>query len=118
MIYVWEDGKLKYEWGVSGVRDEYAVFGIFEVGEKATRAWSDIAQKWMPYWMSYYYDPIQETWFGLHGLVWWEDADGVHYEPESNIGIKRSGGCIRVTVENAKTLYEWAEPGTRILIHP
>jgi hypothetical protein len=116
-LYVWEKGELVYDWEVSGVIDSYAVFGVFQIGEKSPEAWSDIAEKWMPYWMSYYFDPIQEAWFGIHGLVWWEDNLGVHYESEESIGNKKSGGCIRLTVENAEKLYNWTEPGTYVLIH-
>jgi lipoprotein-anchoring transpeptidase ErfK/SrfK len=116
-MYVWEEGEVIHEWEVSGVLDEYAVFGVFEVGEKSTQAWSSLVDKWMPFWMAYYYDPIQQTWFGLHGLVWWEDSLGVHYESEESIGYKKSGGCIRTTVDNAEVLYNWADRGTPILIH-
>jgi lipoprotein-anchoring transpeptidase ErfK/SrfK len=116
-LYVWERGELVYDWEVSGVIDSYAVLGVFQIGEKSPEAWSDIAEKWMPYWMSYYFDPIQEAWFGIHGLVWWEDNLGVHYESEASIGNKKSGGCIRLNVENAEKLYNWTEPGTYVLIH-
>ncbi len=116
-MYVWEEGEIIYEWEVSGVLDEYAVFGVFEVGEKSTQAWSSLVNKWMPFWMAYYYDPIQQTWFGLHGLVWWEDSLGINYESEESIGYKKSGGCIRTTVDNAEVLYNWADRGTPILIH-
>jgi lipoprotein-anchoring transpeptidase ErfK/SrfK len=117
-LYAWENGEVIYDWEVSGVLDHYAVFGVFQIYEMAPQAWSDIAEKWMPFWMAYYWDPKQEAWFGLHGLVWWEDSEGVHYESEDSIGKKKSGGCIRVTVDQAEVLYNWTYSGMPVLIHP
>ena len=72
----------------------------------------------MPYWMAFYYSPKQNTYWGLHALIWWYDENGRKvYEPTSNIGVRRSGGCIRMLVEDAKFLYEIYEKGDPILIH-
>ncbi len=92
----------------------YGVFPIVDKGEAPIAPTGD----YMPYWMAFYYSPKQEAWYGLHGLIWWYDDDGnKEYEPESNIGVRRSGGCIRMLVEDAKYIYDIFEKGDLVLIH-
>ncbi|MBN1617778.1 L,D-transpeptidase family protein [Candidatus Dojkabacteria bacterium] len=118
-MYLWQDGQLYKSYGISGSYDDYAVYGVYSVMNKSTNAWSDVAKKWMPYWMAYYYDPRQKAMLGIHELVWWDDENGVrHVEPSSNIGTPKSTGCIRLDRGAAKEVYDWAEIGTPILIHP
>lgn len=118
-LYVWEDNDVIMDFEISGAFDEYVVFGVFVVGEKSINAWSDIAKKWMPYWMSFYYNPNQEAWYGIHELVWWDDSDGIrHVEPSSRIGTRRSGGCLRMDRGKAEQVYNWANVGDLVLIHP
>lgn len=118
-LYAWENGEIVMEYDVSGFYLEYAVYGVFQVYEKSPNAWSPIAEKWMPYWLSYYYDPIQQAWFGIHELVWWDDENGVrHYESADSIGKRKSGGCIRLDRGPAKIVYDWADVGMPVLIHP
>ena len=118
-LYAWEDGELAADYEVSGFFDEYAVFGVFSVRNKALNAWSPIAEKWMPFWMAFYYDPKQQAWFGLHELVYWTDEEGEYHEESSeSIGEKKSGGCIRLDRGEAEKLYDWAEVGMPVLIHP
>lgn len=118
-IYAWEKGQVVADYEVSGFYDEYAVYGVFTVREKAKNAWSPIAEKWMPWWMAFYYDPKQEAWYGIHELVYWTDDAGVYHEESSDsIGQKKSGGCVRLDRGEAEELYKWAEEGDYVLIHP
>lgn len=74
--------------------------------------------KYMPYWMAFYYSKKQDSWYGLHGLIWMKRDDGTRWiEPETNIGLRKSAGCIRMVVADAKYLYENFEKGDFILIH-
>jgi len=118
-MYVWEGGKVTREYGVSGFFDRYHFFGVFSIINKSDNAWSSIAKKWMPFWMAYYYDPAQSAWLGIHELVYWTDENGVfHEEGSDSIGPKKSGGCIRLDRGKAEELYNWAEVGIPVLIHP
>lgn len=118
VIYAWEDGELYRSWYASGFYDEYAVFGVFDLKNKSKNAWSPIAEKWMPYWMAFYYDGKQQAWFGLHELVYWYDDEGNYIEESSDsIGNKKSGGCVRLDRGEMKELYDWAEVGMYFLIH-
>lgn len=118
-LYAWEGGELAADYEVSGFFEEYAVYGVFSIKNKSPNAWSPIAEKWMPFWMAYYFDPIQQAWFGIHELVYWTDKDGVYHEESSDsIGNRKSGGCIRLDRGEAELLYEWVDVGIPVLIHP
>ena len=117
-LYAWDSGLLVNEWGASGFYDEYAVFGIFDLKNKADNAWSPIAEKWMPFWMAFYYSNNQKAWFGLHELVYWYDDEGNYREESSDsIGFKKSGGCIRLDRGEMEELYDFAEVGMYFLIY-
>lgn len=116
-LYVWKDGKVIKEILLSGPKVGYEVYGVFPIIDKGV---SPIAPtgRYMPYWMAFYYSRRQDSWYGLHALIWWYDENGKKvYEPTTNIGVRRSGGCIRMLYEDSKYLYEIFEKGDHILIH-
>ncbi len=82
--------------------------GTFAIRDKMPRAWSRSAKLWMPYWM-----PFIGTTYGLHELPEWP---GGKKEGEKSLGTPVSGGCVRLGIGPAKTLYEWAEVGTEVTI--
>lgn len=82
--------------------------GTFRINDKIDRAWSVSARLWMPYWM-----PFIGTKYGLHELPEWP---GGIKEGEDHLGQPVSGGCIRLGVGAAETLYEWVDVGTEITI--
>jgi hypothetical protein len=84
--------------------------GTFVVANKNIKAWSNSAKLWMPYWMG-----IKGQKFGIHELPYW--PNGVR-EGEKDLGHPASGGCIRLGRNGeAKTLYNWAEVGTTVIIN-
>jgi hypothetical protein len=116
-LYAWIDGKVVREIQLSGPKLGYQVFGVFPIVDKGI---APIAPggKYMPYWMAFYYSPWQESWYGLHALVWWyDDAGQPIYESLGNIGLRKSAGCIRMLLEDSKFLYENFERGDHVLIH-
>ena len=116
-LYVWIDGKVVKEILLSGPKVGYEVYGVFPIIDKGV---SPIAPtgRYMPYWMAFYYSKRQDSWYGLHALIWWYDEKGKKvYEPTSNIGVRRSGGCIRMLYDDSKYLYEIFNKGDHILIH-
>lgn len=82
--------------------------GTFAIRDKHPRAWSNSAKLWMPYWM-----PFIGTTYGIHELPEWP---GGKKEGEASLGTPVSGGCVRLGIGPAKTLYEWAEVGTEVTI--
>jgi hypothetical protein len=83
--------------------------GTYAILDKKPRAWSASAKLWMPYWM-----PFIGTKYGLHELPEWP---GGFKEGEDHLGTPVSGGCIRLGVGAAKSLYEWADIGTEVTIN-
>lgn len=56
----------------------------------------------VPWTMFYYNDQISKTrGFSLHGAYW-----------HNNFGHPMSHGCVNILPDNAKKLYDWAEPAT------
>ncbi len=82
--------------------------GEYAINNKSPRAWSRPAQLWMPYWMSF----IGGT-YGIHELPEWP---GGIKEGADHLGTPVSGGCVRLGVGPAQTLYEWAEIGTPVIV--
>ncbi len=82
--------------------------GVFAIRDKKPRAWSAHAKLYMPYWM-----PFIGTQYGLHELPEWPDGTK---EGQWHLGTPASGGCVRLGVGPAKTLYEWSEIGTEVEI--
>ncbi len=116
-LYVWKNGVVEKEILLSGPKEGYEVYGVFPIVDKGISPKAPTGD-YMPYWMAFYRSTSQDSWYGLHGLIWWYDANGkVVYEPETNIGVRKSGGCIRMVEADAKYLYENFDKGDPILIH-
>ncbi len=82
--------------------------GTFAILDKKPRAWSNEAKLWMPWWM-----PFKGTSYGIHELPEWP---GGKKEGANHLGTPVSGGCVRLGIGPAKTLYDWAEVGTEVII--
>jgi hypothetical protein len=116
-LYVWMNGKVVKTILLSGPVYGFQVYGVFPIIDKGI---SPIAPggKYMPYWMAFYYSKSQDSWYGLHALIWWYDGLGNRvYETENNIGTRQSAGCIRMLLDDAKYLYENFSIGDVVLIH-
>ena len=84
--------------------------GQFSLRNKASRVWSKKYGLFMPYWMAVASDGS----FGIHELPEWP---GGYKEGANHLGTPVSHGCIRLGVGSAKTIYDWAEVGTAIIIY-
>jgi len=116
-LYVWEDGEVVKEINLSAAKSGWEVYGVFPIVDKGIEPMAP-SGNYMPYWMAFYYSSSQDSWYGLHGLVWWYDGNGnVIHENTDYIGVRRSKGCIRMLKDDAKYLYDRYEKGDHILIH-
>jgi lipoprotein-anchoring transpeptidase ErfK/SrfK len=52
-------------------------------------------------WVMYFYDE-----YGFHGTYW-----------HNNFGRPMSRGCVNMTIEEAKWLFDWASVGTKVNVH-
>jgi hypothetical protein len=80
--------------------------GEFKILNKSIKAWSKTYGLWMPYWLGL-------GRFGIHELPIWPSG---YREGANHLGIPVSHGCIRLGIGPAKTLFDWAEVGTRVVI--
>jgi len=121
LMFLWTAGKYE-KFRISGAFPEYNPIGVFEILNKSPLAWSSTANKWMPYWQAFAYDKKQRAMLGIHALVYWYpgfEKTGTKkiFEPETNIGIPRSTGCLRLTVADAKKVFDWSKVGDIVVVH-
>ena len=83
--------------------------GTFHVLNKSPRAWSKLANLWMPKWMAF----AKGGKYGIHELPEWPNGKK---EGANHLGKKVSHGCIRLGVSDAKLLYDWTPIGTEVVI--
>jgi hypothetical protein len=81
--------------------------GSFKILNKSPKAWSRDYGLWMPYWLGL-------GRFGIHELPIWPNG---YREGANHLGIPVSHGCIRLGIGPAKTVYNWAEIGTEVIIN-
>lgn len=92
----------------SGKRSMPTPSGKFVIGNKSRKAWSKTYGLWMPYWLG-----LRGQNFGLHELPYWPNG---YREGESHLGTPVSHGCVRLGIGPAKTLFDWTEVGTPVII--
>lgn len=87
--------------------------GEYKTRNKITTAYSKPYGLYMEYWMAFSNDGS----YGLHALPFWKLAKGGKlYEGANHLGTPVSHGCIRQSLADAKSLYEWAPVGTPVKI--
>jgi lipoprotein-anchoring transpeptidase ErfK/SrfK len=112
-MYVWENGQLLYKWLCStGLPGRDTAPGRFSVLDKIPEAWAGTWALRMPYWMGIYWAGTLEN--GIHALP--INSNGVTLWG-GLLGGRASFGCIILSTENARTLYNWAHVGTPVWIH-
>lgn len=96
------------EFQISSGKNDSTPRGEFEISNKVIKAWSPYGL-WMPYWMG-----LGDGTIGIHQLPVWP---GGAREGEEHLGTPVSHGCIRLGIEGAKEVYNWAEVGTKVYIY-
>lgn len=111
-MYVYENGRLKWSWVVStGEPKRPTVPGEYRVQSKIRNARSNVWRLWMPWWLGIYWvGPIEN---GIHGLP---VSDAGYKMWEGYLGRRVSYGCIVLSDENARQLWEWADIGTPVTV--
>lgn len=97
----------------SGKRSMPTPVGEFSVRNKITTAYSKEYSLYMENWMAFSPDGK----YGLHSLPYWKLKSGSRlYEGASHIGTPVSHGCVRQTLVDSKSLFDWAPVGTPVSI--
>ena len=111
-MYVWAGDQLVYQWVCStGEPGRETVPGHFEILDKYPEAWASTWGIRMPYWMGIYWAGTLEN--GIHALPINPDGSRLW---EGLLGSRVSYGCVILSTENARTLYNWAPIGTPVWI--
>lgn len=84
--------------------------GTHQIYNKNPRPWSKQYSLFMPFWMAITPDGK----YGIHELPEWP---GGFKEGQNHLGIPVSHGCMRLGIGPAKTVYEWAEIGTPVVVY-
>lgn len=113
--YLYEQDELVRKFVVStGEPGRDTAIGEFEILNKIPVAYASTWNLDMPYWLGIYWaGPLQNGFHALPtvrhtGLTMW---DGY-------LGQRVSYGCIILSNEDAKTLYDWVDIGTPVSIQP
>jgi tetratricopeptide (TPR) repeat protein len=112
-FYAYEGDKLVYSFLTStGLPGQDTAPGHFKVLDKIPMAYSSIWNLQMPYWLGIYY--VGSTENGIHALPIRPDGSVMW---GGLLGTRQSYGCVILSTEAAKQIYDWAEVGTAVDIH-
>ncbi|RME77337.1 MAG: hypothetical protein D6784_03810 [Chloroflexi bacterium] len=114
-MLVFEKGKQVFDFVVStGEPGRDTAIGDFEILNKIDVAYASTWNLDMPYWMGIYWSgPLQN---GIHALPIVKHTGYKLWD--GYLGQRVSYGCIILSDEDAKTLYEWTRIGAKVKIVP
>lgn len=107
------DGKVAASWLVSG-RKGLPRAGTYRVASKSRFSTAQRGRLRFEYMVRF--AKGRRLWMGFHSIP--ETRRGP-IQSESRLGTFTStGGCVRQRVSDAKTLFEWAPVGTKVVVTP
>ncbi|MBE9507939.1 MAG: LysM peptidoglycan-binding domain-containing protein, partial [Chloroflexi bacterium] len=113
-LYAYQGGTLAYSFVAStGMPGAGTRTGTFSVLDKYPNAYASTWSLQMPYWLGIYWAGSLEN--GIHALPILPNGQRLW---EGYLGTPVSFGCIILGTWEARTLYEWAEIGTPVIIQP
>ncbi len=113
-LYQYQNGVLIGTHDVStGKASSPTPTGTYTIHNKMTTAYSRPFHLFMDHWMAITPDGA----YGIHSLPYWRLKNGgVLYEGVGHLGRKVSNGCIRLSPQEATTVYAWATVGTQVVV--
>jgi len=109
----YEGDRLVYQFVTStGLRGRDTAAGHFRVQSKIPLAYSSIWRLQMPYWLGIYWVGSVEN--GIHALPIRPDGSVMW---GGLLGQRASYGCVILSTSAARSIYNWAEIGTKVDIH-
>jgi tetratricopeptide (TPR) repeat protein len=112
-FYAYHGDRLVYNFPTStGLPGRDTAAGHFKVQSKIPMAYSSIWRLNMPYWLGIYNVGRIEN--GIHALPIRPDGSVMW---GGLLGQKASYGCVILSTQAARTIYEWADIGTPVDIH-
>ncbi len=112
-MWVYENGQLKWDWVAStGIADSPTMPGVYQIQSHDKRAYAGNWNLWMPNFMGIY-EAVPGFMNGIHGLPTLSNGNLLW---AGYIGRPITYGCILLSLENAESLYNWAEEGVVVEI--
>ena len=114
-MWVFDKDKQVFDFVVStGEPGRETAIGDFEIQNKIDMAYASTWNLDMPYWMGIYWaGPLQN---GIHSLPIVKHTGYKLWD--GYLGQRVSYGCVILSDEDAATLYDWTEVGTKVKIVP
>jgi lipoprotein-anchoring transpeptidase ErfK/SrfK len=114
-MWAYENGTLVWDWPTStGIDESPTSPGVFQIQTHETNAYAGNWNLWMPYFMGIYRPvPTSDFMNGFHGFP---TRDGQNLLWTSSLGHQVTYGCLLVSTDNARLLYDWAEAGVVVEI--
>src|SRR5690606_11597904 len=114
---VYENGQLKWDWPAStGINSSPTWPGVYQIISHVPNADAANWNLWMPNFLGVYRPvPGQEFTNGFHGFP---TRGGSQLLWTNNLGTRVTYGCILLSSDNARLLYDWAEDGVIVEILP
>jgi len=115
-MWAYENGNLVYNWRVStGIARSPTSSGVFQIQSHELNAYASQWNLYMPHFMGVYQPgPGADVMNGFHGFP--TDANGGYLLWENSLGRPATYGCILLNLQNAQTLYSWADEGVVVEI--
>jgi LysM repeat protein len=108
----YEGDTLLNTWRCSTGRNNSTKVGKFRVQSKIRKAYGSTWNIWMPWWLGIYWvGPVEN---GIHGQPW--NAKTGRRTWAGLVGTPITYGCVMLNDKAAKTLWEWADIGTTVII--
>lgn len=112
-LRAYQDGEVLYEFIIStGIEDSPTQPGVYQVRTHELNAYASRWDLYMPHFMGVY-EAWPEFMNGIHGLPMLSSGRRLW---ANVLGRPASYGCIILTLEDAETLYYWAEDGVVVEI--
>lgn len=116
-MYFFINHSLYKEYRISTGAEYPTPLGDYHILNKATKAFSEIYNVWMPYWMGFKYAGDIGAYLGIHEIAYSSvDKKGKPvYRNGYYIGEKMTGGCIAMEPKDSREIYNLSEVG--MLVH-
>ncbi|MBZ0298851.1 MAG: L,D-transpeptidase family protein, partial [Anaerolineae bacterium] len=114
-VRVYENDQLKWDWIAStGINSSPTWPGVYQIISHVPNAYAANWNLWMPDFLGVYRPiPGQDFTNGFHGFP---TRGGSQLLWTNNLGTRVTYGCILLSSDNAKLLYNWAEDGVVVEI--
>ncbi len=109
-LWAYENGQVIFDWVIStGLPSSPTALGVFQIQSHELNAYADQWNLYMPHFMGFYHPgPHMDLMNGFHGFP---TRGGGYLLWSGDLGHPVTYGCVLLSLENAETLYNWAEEG-------